>query len=298
MSIKIIYKKTAVILLAMVVLLISFPLAVSAAPDIDIIYAANASANAGDTINVTISTTGGASISTLGLRLYYDINKLTYQGSQWAESLQNSNSSMTLVSDVAYSGSQVLNISMISDAGYQSGGTLITLTFSVKESYTESPFKLELREITDKNLQNLGSTTSISYQNTGNGAGEGTSSPGTETGSPETGTGSSNENTSSPENGTGSQAVSINNTKESVVNIPAVSSTDSVTAASVPNNADITNTSDITSSADTASTAASVNHPKTFQTGVEDFGSILLLIGTVFGLAGIICIVIRRKLSR
>lgn len=298
MSIKIIYKKTAAILLAIVVLFIEIPLTVSAAPDIDIIYAANASANAGDTINVTISTTGGASISTLGLRLYYDKNKLTYQGSQWAESLQNSNSSMTLVSDVAYSGSQVLNISMISDAGYQSGGALITLTFSVKESYTESPFKLELREITDKNLQNLGSTTSISYQNTGNGAGEGTGSPGTETGSPENGTGSSNENTNPPGSGTNDPATTVNNTNESAVNVPAVSSTDNITAANIPNNADTTNTSDITSSVDTASTAAPLNHPKTFQTGVEDFGSILLLIGTVFGLAGIICIVIRRKLSR
>lgn len=298
MSIEIIYKKTVAVLLAAVVLFMRFPLAVSAASNIDIIYAANVSADAGDTINVTVSTTGGASISTLGLRLYYDKEKLTYQGSQWAESLQNSNSSMTLVSDVVYNGSQVLNISMISDAGYQSGGTLITLVFSVREGYTENPFKLELREITDENLYSLESTTSIVYQNTGNGAGEGTGSPGTETGSPENGTGSSNENTSSPGSGTSDPSAAVNNTNETAVNVSAVSSTDNITAANVPNSADIANTSDITSSTDNASTAAPVNHPKTFQTGVEDFGSMLLLAGAVFGLAGIICIVIRRKLSR
>ncbi|MDE7478968.1 MAG: hypothetical protein K2M91_13670, partial [Lachnospiraceae bacterium] len=135
---------------------------------------ANEHADEGDTINVTISTTGETSISTLGLRLYYDKEKLVYQRSQWTGNKQNSDSLMMLVSDVEYSGSQVLNISMISDGGYQSGSALVTLVFTVKEGYAENPFKLELREITDENLQSVKPAASIVYQNTENGSGEGT----------------------------------------------------------------------------------------------------------------------------
>lgn len=237
MSVKVIHKKTIGILLAAVILFLAVPVTVFAAPDIDIICAANTSANAGNTVNVTISTTTGASISTLGMRLYYDKEKLTYQGSQWEEKLKNSNSSMTLVSDVPYSGSQVLNISMIADGGYQSGSTLVTLAFTVKEGYTESPFKLELREITDENLQNINPTTNIVYQNTGNGFGD------------------SDTNKTS-----------------------AKTSTDS------------------SKSALAANTAAYANQPKTFQTGVMDFGTAFLLIGAALELAGIVCIMIRRKL--
>lgn len=302
MSIKTIYKKTAVILLAIAILFIAVPLTVFAAPDIDIIYAANASADAGDTINVTVSTTGGASISTLGLRLYYDKEKLVYQGSQWAESLQNSNSSMTLVSDVVYNGSQVLNISMIADGGYQSGSALITIAFAVKEGYTENPFRLELREITDENLQSVESATTIVYQNTGNESGEGTGSAGT-------GTDSSNENTGSSGSSTNVPTSSTNNTNanETAVAAPAVSSTDNITAVNAINTATIADTAmkdnhanaeSIVNTASTETTSTAANHPKTFQTGVEDFGTNLLLLGAVFGLAGIACILIRRKLSR
>lgn len=174
MSIKKMYQKAAVVLFVAAVLFFAVSLTVSAAARIDIIYAADTHADAGDMINVTISTAGGDSISTLGLRLYYDREKLTYQKDQWAESLQDSDLAMTLVSDAAYKGSQVLNISMISDGGYQDSGALVTLTFKVKEYYTENPFRMELREITDGNLQRAESVTNIVYRNTGDESGEGT----------------------------------------------------------------------------------------------------------------------------
>lgn len=303
MSIKSIFKKTAAILFAAAVLFTAAPVTAFAAPDIDIIYAADADANAGDTVNVMVSTKGGTSISTLGLRLYYDKEKLAYQGSQWAEGLQNSGSSMTLVSDVVYNGSQVLNISMIADGGYQSTSSLVTLVFTVKESYTENPFRLELREITDENLQSVESVTSIVYQNTGSGSGGGTGSSGEETNPPGSGTGSSDENINSPGNETNET------TSEPAANVPAASSTaavitadatdstaviTSVDAANSTTPADIENT---TSTTDTASTSVSADHPKTFQTGIDDFGTNLLVIGAAFGMAGIACIMIRRKLS-
>ena len=235
MTIKRIYKRITGILLSLAVLFLATPVTAFAAPDIDIICAANTSANAGNTVNVTISTTSGASISTLGLRLYYDNEKLTYQGSQWVEKLKNSNSTMTLVSDVPYSGSQVLNISMIADGGYQSGSTFVTLAFTVKEGYTENPFKLELREITDENLQNISPTTNIVYQSIGKG-----------------------------------------------INEPDAKST--------------TVSSKDTLAEDAPKTTAKTNHSKTFQTGVRDFGTDFLFIGVVLELAGIVCIIIRRKL--
>ena len=142
---------------------------------------------------------------------------------------------MTLVSDVPYSGSQVLNISMIADGGYQSGSTLVTLAFTVKEGYTENPFKLELREITDENLQNISPTTNIVYQSIGKG-----------------------------------------------INEPDAKST--------------TVSSKDTLAEDAPKTTAKTNHSKTFQTGVRDFGTDFLFIGVVLELAGIVCIIIRRKL--
>lgn len=289
MSIKAIYKRTAIIMLAVAVLLIAVPVPVFAAPDVDIIYTASASANAGDTVNVTISTTSGVSISTLGLRLYYDKEKLTYQRSQWAGSLQNSDSSMALVSDVEYGGSQVLNISMISDGGYQSGGEMVTLVFSVKAGYTENPFRLELREITDVNLQSIESNTDIIYQNTGNTSG-GTNPSEEEPDTPGTGNGSSNGNTDSSANsgkgseGTGTQGTGSESANGNVNSPESEKSNQSVVK-------------EPTSGTDAANPTAPENHPKTFQTGIEDFGTKLLFIGMALGLTGVICIIVRRKIS-
>lgn len=131
----------------------------------------------------------------------------------------------------------------------------------------------------------------IIYNAVGNESGEGTGSAGT-------GTDSSNENTGSSGSSTNVPTSSTNNTNanETAVAAPAVSSTDNITAVNAINTATIADTAmkdnhanaeSIINTASTETTSTAANHPKTFQTGVEDFGTNLLLLGAVFGLAGI-----------
>ncbi len=74
---------------------------------------------------------------------------------------------MTLVSDVENDGGKALNISMISDVGYQGSGTVVTLAFSVKGDYSDVPVELQLRDVTDKDMQDVSVSTNVSYQKQG-----------------------------------------------------------------------------------------------------------------------------------
>lgn len=155
-------KKVIKLAVAALCLIFMFPQSVRAA-DINITYQTEEIAKAGDKVNVEIDVSGSKPITTLGLRLVYDSDKLTYESESWSEGIKNVNA-MTLVSDVEDDGGKVLNISMISDAGYQDSGTMVTLTFSVKGDYTDIPVQLALRDITDKDMQDVSASTSVSYQ--------------------------------------------------------------------------------------------------------------------------------------
>lgn len=156
-------KKKAIKLAAAVLCLIFiFPQKVWGA-DINVTYQTEETAKAGDKVTVEVDVSGSKPITTLGLRLAYDSTKLTYESESWSESAENANA-MTLVSDVESDEGKVLNISMISDAGYQGSGTMVTLTFSVKEDYTDVPVELTLRDITDKDMQDVSAATNVSYQ--------------------------------------------------------------------------------------------------------------------------------------
>lgn len=155
-------KKVIKLAAAALCLIFMFPQSVWAA-DINITYQTEETAKAGDKVNVEIDVSGSKPITTLGLRLNYDSDKLTYESESWSEGIKNVNA-MTLVSDVEDNGGKVLNISMISDAGYQGSGTMVTLTFSVKGDYTDVPVELALRDVTDKDMQDVSASTSVSYQ--------------------------------------------------------------------------------------------------------------------------------------
>jgi len=133
------------------------------AADIDIKYKTPESAKAGDTVKVEIDISGSKPITTLGLRLTYDSDKLTYESEAWSQEVKNANA-MTLVSDVEGENGKVLNISMVSDKGFQGSGTMVTLTFSVKADYAAAPVELVLRDITDKDMQDVSSVTTVTYQ--------------------------------------------------------------------------------------------------------------------------------------
>lgn len=158
-------KKVFKRMIAAICLIFMFPLSVWGA-DINITYRTQETAKAGDKINVEIDVSGSKPVTTLGLRLTYDSDKLTYEGESWSKGIKSANA-MTLVSDVENGGGNVLNISMISDAGYQDSGTMVTLTFSVKEDYTDVPVELVLRDITDKDMQDVSASTNVSYQKQG-----------------------------------------------------------------------------------------------------------------------------------
>lgn len=143
-------------------LIFMFPLSVWGA-DINITYRTAETAKAGDKINVEIDVSGNKLITTLGLRLIYDSNKLTYESESWSDGIESTNA-MTLVSDVENNGQKALNISMISDKGYQGNETMVSLTFSVKEDYRDVPVELALRDITDQDMQDILASTNVSYQ--------------------------------------------------------------------------------------------------------------------------------------
>lgn len=290
-----------------------------AAPNVDITYKAPGSATAGNTVNVSIDVAGDTALTTLGLRLNYDKSKLQYESGQWAPELRDSNSSMTLISDVEYNGGQVLNISMISESGYQNNGTMVTLTFSVKESYTDNPFRLELREITDKNTQSVAGDTSIAFQDTNNGSGSsgdgsendspgggsepsggGNESSGGGNESPSGGNESSSSGSESSDGGsesTGGGTDQNGNTADSGNDGAGISGSEiKPTSGGAASTENVPATARALTGTDGSGTANTGN-PRTFQTGIDVHGAKVFLLGGVFGLAGIICFVIRRKLS-
>lgn len=155
-------KKVIKLAVAALCLIFMFPQSVWAA-DINITYRTKETAKAGDKVNVEIDVSGSKLITTLGLRLTYDSDKLTYESEAWSEGVKSVNA-MTLVSDVENNGGKALNISLISDVGYQGSEDMVTLTFSVKKDYTGLPVELELRDITDKDMQDISASTNVSYQ--------------------------------------------------------------------------------------------------------------------------------------
>ncbi len=283
-----------------------------AAPNVDITYKAPGSATAGNTVDVSIDVAGDTALTTLGLRLNYDKSKLQYESGQWASELRDSNSSMTLISDVEYNGGQALNISMISESGYQNNGTMVTLTFSVKENYTDTPFRLELREITDKNTQNVAGDTSIAFQDTNNGSGS--SGDGSENDSPGGGSEPSGSGNESPSGGNESSSSGSESSDGGSESTGGGTDQNGNTADFGNNGAGISGSEIKPTSGGAASTenvpvtaraltgtdgsrTANTGSPRTFQTGIDVHGTKIFLLGGVFGLAGIICFVIRRKLS-
>lgn len=155
-------KKAINLVVAALCLILLFPQRVWGA-DVNITYQTKETAKAGDKVNVEIDVSGNKPITTLGLRLTYDSDKLTYESESWSQGIKDVNA-MTLVSDVESNGGKVLNISMISDAGYQADGNLVTLTFTAKGDYATVPVELVLRDVTDKDMQDISASTSVTLK--------------------------------------------------------------------------------------------------------------------------------------
>lgn len=59
--------------------------------DINITYSAPERGKAGDTVKVEVDVSGSKPVTTLGLRLTYDSDKLTYESESWSQEIKIEN---------------------------------------------------------------------------------------------------------------------------------------------------------------------------------------------------------------
>lgn len=109
----------------------------------------------GDTVTIQLVLENNPNITTMGLEMQYDSEILTYKSDAWTSELTAGNNNMTLVSDVEDGASKKLNISMVAYDGYTSNGTVVTLTFDVRQEFESLPVTLTVRDITDINLADI-----------------------------------------------------------------------------------------------------------------------------------------------
>ena len=271
-------KKAINLAAAVLCLVFMFPQKVWGA-DINITYRTTEAAKAGDKVNVEIEVTGSRPISTLGLHLAYDSSKLTYEGESWTDKVNNADT-MTLVSDVEDSGRKALKISMISDAGYQGSGAMVTLAFSAKTDYADAPVELSLRDITDKDMQDISASTNISFQNQeenndkpNNGSGDENNNNGNNDNNNDNGNNNNNNNGNGNNDNSNNSSGNENSNKND--------NTNNGSNNNPRNNTGNTN-----------------QNSRTYQTGIEIMDFKVLCLGGLFLLLGFSCIIFKRKLSR
>lgn len=259
-------KKKIIYLLAAFCIVFLFPQKIWA-EDVGITYQTKESAKAGEKVTVEIDVSANKPITTLGLRLIYDSDKLTYESDSWAKGVKDVNA-MTLVSDVDSNGGKVLNISMISDAGYQGSGNMVTLNFTAKGDYASVPVELLLRDITDQGMQDISASTSVSLKKQDN-----------------------SQNSTENNNQNNSQNNDNNNQNNNQNNSESLGNTNHNTST----NSGGTNTDQTGESGGTSNSAAP---SRTYQTGMEIMDFKVLSLGGICLAAGILCIFLKRKLSR
>lgn len=120
------------------------------AADVSYYAALPETAETGAEIKVQVSVAENPGLTTLGLRMQYDPDVLSYQKDQWIDALSSGNNRLRLVSDVGGPEGRMLNISMIDSSVYKGSGTFVTLYFKVKKAYTQYPLTLQFRNATDK----------------------------------------------------------------------------------------------------------------------------------------------------
>ena len=120
-------------------------------------------ARQGTVIAMKINFDRNEGLTTLGLRVCYEPEILSYKGVQWSDSFINESNRQGLVSDVEYQGGRTVNISFIDTTEYTENGVLLTVYFEVMQDYFENPVSLMLRDATDGNGQILSGSTKMVY---------------------------------------------------------------------------------------------------------------------------------------
>lgn len=245
------------------------------AADVEMKMNTTASANAGDTVYAQIVLNGNPGISTLGVRMPYDDEVLTYEGETWHSDISSNSRNMSLVSNIEENGKQILNISTILDSTYKtSGEAIVTVKFTAKQSFSSMPVELEARDVTDADYANV--TVKIS-----NGTISGNTS------------GSNNENNNSSESDTKD---SESETKDSENQSESESSEKDNSSESKDNSAN--NDSGKTNSGNNNSgktNSGNSNLDQTFKTGAVDVRVVLGVIAVVLVGVAAVCIKVLRK---
>ena len=126
------------------------------AAEVEIVMKNTPSANTGDTVYAQVILNGNPGISTMGIRMTYDADVLTYEGETWHKQISDNSRNMSLVSDIEEGGENILNISTILDSTYKvSGEAIVTVKFTAKQSFSSMPVTLEARDVTDGNYENV-----------------------------------------------------------------------------------------------------------------------------------------------
>lgn len=100
----------------------------------------------GQMIDIRVELSNNPGLSTLGMSLDYDSSVLQYSGSTWNSSF--SGSDMTMASDDG----GTLNLSAVCDDAYTENGTVVTVRFDAVGNSSTVPVTLELRDMSDSDL--------------------------------------------------------------------------------------------------------------------------------------------------
>lgn len=106
----------------------------------------------GEDITVTIAAGENVKMTTMGLGLEYDADKLTYNECEWSQEILNNGENMVLVSDVGSGAKKTLNISLIASKGYTPQENILKIKFKVNKDYNERPVALNVKDVTDENM--------------------------------------------------------------------------------------------------------------------------------------------------
>lgn len=120
------------------------------AAEVEMVLNTTASGKAGDTVYAQVVLNRNPGISTMGVRMTYDEEFLTYEGETWHSEIATNSRNMSLVSDIEEGDDKILNISTILDSGYSiSGEPIVTIKFTAKQAFASMPVQLEARDVTD-----------------------------------------------------------------------------------------------------------------------------------------------------
>lgn len=108
-----------------------------------------AKADQGQTVKVKVNLSNNPKISTFGMSLSYDADAFEYRDCSWSSSIGGNN--MKMASDADGS----VSLSLVCDENYGADGTVATLSFRAKKDNAAVDMNISLREMTDKNLDDV-----------------------------------------------------------------------------------------------------------------------------------------------